>query len=133
MYIQTDDTGKVVGAIDQEWLDSLPEEEKETAVEGFVEVDAEDVFREGYDTYYLNGELAFVENNEAALQRIAELKASLKDTDYIAAKLTDRLADCTSLESLLSVTAEFNAEYADTLKQRQEWRNEINELETKVR
>lgn len=64
---------------------------------------------------------------------IMELKQKLSATDYIAAKLTDRLADCTSLESLLSVTAEFNAEYADTLKQRQEWRNEINELETKVR
>ena len=64
---------------------------------------------------------------------IQALTMKLKDTDYIAAKLTDRLADCTSLESLLSVTAEFNAEYADTLKQRQQWRNEINELETKVR
>lgn len=133
MYIQADDTGKVVGAIDRDWLDSLPEEERATAVEGFVEVDEEDVFREGYDTYYLDGQLSFVENNEAALQRIAELKASLKDTDYIAAKLTDRLADCTSLEKLLGVTASFSAEYADTLKQRQQWRDEINELETKVR
>lgn len=51
--------------------------------------------------------------------RITELKRKLKDTDYKAIKYA---------EGAISF-----AEYADTLKQRQEWRAEINALETEIK
>ena len=47
--------------------------------------------------------------------KIEELKQKLSDTDYIACKIAEGAA-----------TTE---EYADELKQRQIWREEINELE----
>ena len=46
--------------------------------------------------------------------KIEELKQKLADTDYIACKIAEGVA-----------TVE---EYAEELKQRQEWRNEINRL-----
>lgn len=51
--------------------------------------------------------------------RIVELKRNLKNTDYKAIKYA---------EGAISF-----AEYADTLKQRQEWRAEINALETEIK
>lgn len=53
-----------------------------------------------------------------ALVEIAQLKAQLAATDYIAAKLAEGAA-----------TAD---EYADELAQRAEWRKRINELEVAV-
>lgn len=47
--------------------------------------------------------------------QIEELKQKLSDTDYIACKIAEGAA-----------TAE---EYADELKQRQIWRDEINKME----
>lgn len=47
--------------------------------------------------------------------QIEELKKKLDDTDYIACKLAEGVA-----------TVE---EYSDIIKQRQQWRKEINELE----
>lgn len=133
MYIQTDDTGKVVAAIDQEWLDTLAEDERSAATEGFEEIGEADVFREGYDTYCINGELTYVDNNQDALMRIVQLKVKLQDTDYIAAKLADKLAGCASADEMQAVTSAFGGEYAETLRQRQTWRDEINELEAKCR
>lgn len=49
---------------------------------------------------------------------ICELKQKLADTDYIACKIAEGAA-----------TAE---EYAEELKQRQEWREEINRLNKEV-
>jgi hypothetical protein len=46
--------------------------------------------------------------------RIAALRRSLAETDYIAAKIAEGSAT--------------QAEYADTIAPRQTWRNEINEL-----
>lgn len=48
-------------------------------------------------------------------KQIVRLKKKLSDTDYIVVKIAEGAA-----------TAE---EYADIISQRQEWRNEINELE----
>ena len=57
------------------------------------------------------------EQKQARLNRleIAELKAKLKKTDYIAAKLAEGAAK--------------PEEYAEELAQRAEWRARINELE----
>lgn len=132
MYIQTDDTGKIVAAIDQEWLDTLPNDEKSAVTEGFEKIGATDVFREGYDTYYINGELTYVDNNQDALIHIAQLKIKLQDTDYISAKMADKLATCLSSEEVNKVLADFNAQYSDILEQRQQWRDEINILEAQL-
>lgn len=51
--------------------------------------------------------------------KIIKLKIKLKNTDYKAIKYA---------EGALSF-----ADYADTLKQRQEWRAEINALETELK
>ena len=51
--------------------------------------------------------------------RISLLRQKLKDTDYKAIKYA---------EGALSF-----AEYADTLKQRQEWRAEINAIEVEIK
>lgn len=133
MYIQTDSSGKVLATLDQEWLDTLDEDTRTKSIEGFIEIPEDDIFRDGYDTYYIDGELFYVDNKESTYLRINELKKNLKETDYIAAKLADGLANCTSLDEMLSVSQSFNTEYAEVLKQRQEWRNEINELEAKIR
>lgn len=60
---------------------------------------------------------------------IVDLRHKLADTDYIASKLMDALVSCTSLSGILKELAAFNAEYADYLKNRQSWRDRINELE----
>ena len=53
---------------------------------------------------------------EETESRIAELKAKLADTDYVAIKIAEG-----------SATA---SEYADVIAQRKAWRAEINELES---
>ena len=64
----------------------------------------------------LQNEVADFENTaEYKYSCINELKQKLVDTDYIACKIAEGVA-----------TVE---EYAEELKQRQEWRDEINRLE----
>lgn len=132
MYIQTDDTGKIVAAIDQEWLDTLSNDERSAVTEGFEKIGATDVFRDGYDTYCINGELTYVDNNQDTRVRISQLKVKLQDTDYISAKMADKLATCLSSEEVNKVLADFNAQYWDILEQRQGWRDEINVLEAQL-
>lgn len=56
-----------------------------------------------------------------AVQRIAELKKYLSDTDYIVTKI----AECDTEEE----KAELKTEYQAKLVLRKQWRKEINELE----
>lgn len=63
---------------------------------------------------------------------INQLKSKLRDTDYISAKMADKLAGCSSSEEANKVLSSFNTEYAEVLKRRQEWRDEINELEAEL-
>lgn len=67
----------------------------------------------------VNGKVKYIEIPDTAEEipvefQIEELKQKLTDTDYIACKIAEGAA-----------TVE---EYAEELKQRQEWRSEINEL-----
>ena len=48
-------------------------------------------------------------------EQIAQLKQNLLDTDYVVIKIAEGAAD--------------KSEYANVIKQRQEWRDKINELE----
>lgn len=71
------------------------------------------------DYLYVDNEFIFSEapwkNATRIREEVNELKAKLKETDYIACKIAEG-----------SATRE---EYAVMLQQRQEWRNRINELE----
>lgn len=75
-------------------------------------------FENGKYVDLTESEICFEEDlkktDEYILIQIAELKQKLVDTDYIACKIAEGAA-----------TAE---EYAEELKQRQEWREEINRL-----
>jgi chromosome segregation ATPase len=64
--------------------------------------------------------------------RIQALKMQLLETDYISAKLADKLAACSCSEEVNKVLSGFNSQYSDILTQRQQWRNEINELEKRM-
>ena len=57
-------------------------------------------------------------------ERIAELKDMLKSTDYIVVKIAE--ADTEEERTQL------RQEYADVIRQRKEWRREINELEEEL-
>ena len=57
----------------------------------------------------------FRKSDEHKQIQIAELKQNLADTDYIACKIAEGVATVD--------------EYASMIAQRQQWRNEINELE----
>lgn len=56
--------------------------------------------------------------SELATWRIRELKSFLKETDYVAIKIAEGVAD--------------SSEYEETLEKRREARAEINELEKKL-
>ncbi len=61
---------------------------------------------------------AFEKTKEFKQMKIAELKQNLTDTDYAIIKIAEG-----------SATAE---EYSEIIKQRKEWREEINRLESEL-
>lgn len=86
-------------------------------------------FNKQYEYRIENGALIHDPPSASAEQRISELKLNLKNTDYIAAKAMDSVLLSQTLNgdtSSLSLIAE---EYSYILKQRQSWRDEINDLE----
>lgn len=64
--------------------------------------------------------------------RINELKFSLNESDYIAAKCIDAVINCTSIAGLFSVISSIKNEYGDIISKRQNWRDEINTLEARL-
>lgn len=68
---------------------------------------------DGLEDFTIRGGVARYEPTKA--KQLAKLKANLANTDYVAIKIAEGAA-----------TAE---EYADTLKQRERWREKIRELE----
>lgn len=84
-----------------------------------------------YDIYipYTDDELAQIaaEKAEAArLAEIEELKAELAETDYVVIKIAEYKNNDTELPE------EDSARYAAIIKQRQEWRDQINSLEAEA-
>lgn len=65
---------------------------------------------------------------EIALPRIAELKQNLANTDYIANKLSEAIADALVSGDNTKVY-ELKTEYAKQLQDRESWRDEIDRLE----
>lgn len=73
------------------------------------------------------------EGNEVILNReLDQLKHSLSETDYIAAKAMDSIILNASEKGFESAMLSFNSEYADKLAQREEWRKRINEIEEEL-
>lgn len=65
-------------------------------------------------------------------EQIAVLKRKLANTDYITSKALDSITLADNLTSLLSALKSIRTEYADLIKQRQSWREEINNLEKQM-
>lgn len=65
-------------------------------------------------------------------EQIAVLKRKLADTDYITSKALDAITLADNLTSLLAALKSIRTEYADLIKQRQSWREEINNLEKQM-
>ena len=65
-------------------------------------------------------------------EQIAVLKHKLADTDYITSKALDAITLADNLTSLLAALKSIRTEYADLIKQRQSWREEINNLEKQM-
>lgn len=65
-------------------------------------------------------------------EQIAVLKRKLSDTDYITSKALDSITLADNLTSLLAALKSIRTEYADLIKQRQSWREEINNLEKQM-
>lgn len=86
----------------------------------------------------VNGLDDFIIKNGVAIyspkpqKEINSLEAKLSDTDYIGNKFMDAVMSATDAEGILAAIAKFNAEYANVIAERQEWRNRINELEAQI-
>ena len=65
-------------------------------------------------------------------EQIAVLKRKLDDTDYITSKALDAITLADNLTSLLAALKSIRTEYSDIIKQRQSWREEINNLEKQM-
>lgn len=64
--------------------------------------------------------------------KIAKIKKSLHDTDYITNKLTETIAEYIVKGDNTAVVAVYT-EYKDIIAQRKAWRDEINRLETELK
>lgn len=117
-YLTLDENGYLVGYAqvdDEEPIAGLP------AVASMDGVDMSDACH--FRSYRWDGEKLTLDEDrlevrkeaEAVAQRVAELKAFLAATDYVAAKIAEGSAT--------------RKEYADVIAQRQKWRAEINELD----
>lgn len=73
-----------------------------------------------------DGELLYSPPEPDPSARISELKAKLKETDYIIMKISE------SQVTGVAISEEEANRYSDILPQRQQWRDEINELEAQL-
>ena len=60
---------------------------------------------------------------------ISSIKQSLNDSDYQILKFAESLLEVNSITDLLSLIIRTRAELRDIVRQRAEWRRQINELE----
>lgn len=83
--------------------------------------------KNGLDDYVIEGGKAVYRPTRA--KQIIELKHKLAETDYIASKAIESIIGAKDVVSLISTLKRIGDEYAETLKNREEWRANINELE----
>lgn len=115
MYVQTDENGRITATT----------ERVEFADDSMFEFDFPDGFdfSEQNDYTIIDGNLAHDPAPKPPYVEMAELKANLAATDYVAVKIAEYKATGDELP-------EGDAErYAGIIEQRREWRSRINELE----
>lgn len=106
MFIQTDEDNKVLGWLDQAWLDTLDDEERECATTGYFEVGAEPEPQEGCDLYWVDGKFEARDNGEAA-RRAAEV--TLDDVTDALADISDTVsANADDLSTISDAIAELS-------------------------
>ena len=114
-FIGTDETGRILVSTDDE----------QYADENMFEFDLPDDFDFGKQDDYrvVDGELVHDPRPTPADVQVAELKQKLASTDYVAIKVYETMVTGESLPE------EDATRYADIISQRQQWRQQINELE----
>lgn len=93
-----------------------------------IEVDKEDCCFEDFDENGFNKELYNQrKEREYAENRISQLKQNLANTDYIANKLAEAIAEYIKTGDNTKVY-ELKTKYAKQLQDRKSWRDEIEKL-----
>lgn len=114
-YTTLDESGRICSTTDRE----------EWAVPGAVIFDFPDNFdfsKQG-DYILCNNELVYDPVGPNLAEQIAELKQNLANTDYVVQKMTEA-----QLGAIIIPEDDLNR-YEQIMRQRQEWRDEINRLE----
>lgn len=83
-------------------------------------------FSKQNDYLIQDGELVYSPSGPSSEQRILELKQKLAETDYVVAKIAE------SQITGIALNSDDAERYADIITQRQQWRDQINELEESV-
>ena len=88
------------------------------------------------DWYYIDGVWTLDEESiakrdafVARYDRIAEYKARLAESDYNVLKFAESLLEVNSITEFLALIIRTRSELHDIVRQRAEWRKQINELE----
>lgn len=63
---------------------------------------------------------------------ITALKSLLTNSDYQLFKLVENMADCTTIEELVTLFGAFHTDFGPLVASRRSWRAEINELEDEL-
>lgn len=117
MFVMTDETGRITAT----------SEKREYLPEGAFEFE----FPSDFDFSTIgehiveNGELKYSKSIGAIQAEIDAYKVNLYDTDYIVAKISEAMVLGEDYEALIE-------RYQDTIKQRKEWREKINDLEKEI-
>lgn len=122
MFIQLNDQNRIVAMCDNE--EYLP---------NAIEVDIPEDIMDDFNNYtYEDGQFIYSEAKENIEFAIQNLQYQLKETDYITAKMSDQLMEASDVSDILYILDAFKQKYGEILNQRQEWRNEINSLQSKL-
>lgn len=73
-----------------------------------------------------------IDEQRRLMTRIADLKRNLDSTDYIACKTVDAIIACGSADEISAVISAAMVEYGDIIKERSEWRREVNSSEARL-
>lgn len=117
MFVITDETGRITAT----------SEKKEYLPNGAFEFEFPSDFDFSTIGEYIveNGELKYSKSQVAIQAEIDMYKVNLANTDYIVAKISEAALIGDDKEALIE-------QYQDTIKQRKEWREKINELEKEL-
>lgn len=117
MFVMTDGSGRITAT----------SEKREYLPEGAFEFEFPSDFDFSTIGEYIveNGELKYSKSQEAIQEEIEAYKVKISETDYIIAKISEAALIGDDKEALIE-------QYQDTITQRKEWREKINELEKEL-